>query len=423
MNNQTTILLAFFIFFFLGRIFLSLFSSSLFYFGRMEKSQMSAEKERALPVIPWLKGFLEDGWQNLFILIKFTKNCLFILYASCLLLFLLEIGLSKLLVLLFVTIFAIGENFFLYLSESKYYKRSLYLISFFSSVYLFLFFPLTNLLWIFSKNFVSKKKDQERILTALYDINVNKAIDPKFVTSLITFQERVVREVMIPRVKIFGLPADTTIRQASQDILSQGFSRIPVYKEKLDNIIGVLMYKDVLKAYVKTITGEEAPSLLDSPIETFINPVIYTPENKKIFQLFQEFRSKKTHLSIVVNEYGGTEGIITIEDILEELVGEIQDEYDVDEERQLWKLPNNTWIADAKLTIIDLEKKLNIHIPHSPEYETIGGFIFHKAGTIPKKGWSLLFDEFEIEVLISTDRCIEKIRITPIIPGSETKKD
>ena len=144
-----------------------------------------------------------------------------------------------------------------------------------------------------------------------------------------------------------------------------------------------------------------------------MKPVIYAPENKKISKLFQEFKKEKIHLAIIVNEYGGTEGIVTIEDILEELVGEIEDEYDTEEERQFWKLPSGSVVVDAKMSIIDVEEKIGIKIPPSVEYETIGGYVFHRAGTIPSKGWKIHLEEFELEVLISNDRCIEKIRITP----------
>jgi CBS domain containing-hemolysin-like protein len=119
-------------------------------------------------------------------------------------------------------------------------------------------------------------------------------------------------------------------------------------------------------------------------------------------------------MAIVVNEYGGTEGIITIEDILEEIVGEIEDEFDTLEEELYSELPNGEWIVDAKMSIIDIESKLGIHLPHNPEYETIGGYVFHRAGTIPSKGWKLHHDKFELEVVSSSERCIDKIRIIPL---------
>lgn len=148
-------------------------------------------------------------------------------------------------------------------------------------------------------------------------------------------------------------------------------------------------------------------------LDTIAKPVLYAPENKKITQLLQEFRNKQIHMAIIVDEYGGTEGIVTIEDILEELVGEIEDEYDIDDEHDFWELPGGGWVVDAKMTILDIEEELGIKIPPNPEYETIGGYVYHCAGTIPAKGWRLSHDEFDLEVLSSTERSLKKIKLQP----------
>ena len=118
-------------------------------------------------------------------------------------------------------------------------------------------------------------------------------------------------------------------------------------------------------------------------------------------------------MAIIVDEYGGTEGIVTIEDILEELVGEIEDEYDTEDETLFKAHKTGEWIVDAKMSINDIEKELGVAIPHSPEYDTIGGYIFHRAGTIPAKGWRIHHENFELEILSSTERAIDKIRIIP----------
>jgi len=273
-------------------------------------------------------------------------------------------------------------------------KEVLFLSHFICSIYLILLFPITFPTLKITKYIFKKTKkslfQEKNLIDLIYDIDIKKVIDHKIFKSLLTFKEKVAREVMIPRIKVLSLPSSSTVREASKKILSEGYSRIPVYKDKIDNIIGILMYKDILKIYTQSDKSLDINNLLDSPIETLIKPAIYVPENKKISHLFQEFRLKQRHLAIVVNEYGGTEGIITIEDILEELVGEIQDEYDIELEKEFWKLPNGSYVVDAKMSIIDIEKKLNIKIPHHPEYETIGGFVFHLAGTIPEKGWSCI---------------------------------
>jgi CBS domain containing-hemolysin-like protein len=218
----------------------------------------------------------------------------------------------------------------------------------------------------------------------------------------------VAKEIMVPRVDIFSLSGDTPIQEAARLFALEGYSRIPIYKETLDQILGVALYKDLLKCLIPNASGVN----LDAPIESIAKPVLYAPENKKIAHLLQEFRSKQIHMAIIVDEYGGTEGIVTIEDILEELVGEIEDEYDIDS-KDFWQLPEGGWVVDAKMTLIDIESRIGIQIPESPDYETIGGYIFHCAGTIPSKGWKISHDAFDLEVLSSNERSLKKIKITP----------
>ena len=255
---------------------------------------------------------------------------------------------------------------------------------------------------------------RDRILEVLHDSELAPYLDPndqKLILSVVSFKERIAREVMVPRIDVFGLSSEATLEEASKSFLKEGYSRIPVYRESVDNIIGFLLYKDVLKSYAQTL--QEKPHSAHHSIEKLIKPVFYTPETKKISQLLQEFRSKQIHMAIVVDEYGGTEGIVTIEDILEELVGEISDEYDIGEEAMYTVLPGGGWVVDARMSIIDIEEELGIKIPHSAEYDTIGGYIFHRAGTIPSKGWQLHHDDFDLEVLSSDERSIDKVHITP----------
>jgi len=256
-------------------------------------------------------------------------------------------------------------------------------------------------------------KIRDKVYELLQETELGAYLDSteqKFILSIVSFKERIAREVMVPRINIFSLSEDTPINEAAQSFLTEGYSRIPVYKDSVDNIIGVILYKDVLNIYIEQ---SDHSNKLTSPIGKFVKSVLYTPETKKISHLLQEFRSKQIHLAIVVDEWGGTEGIVTIEDILEELVGEIADEYDIGQQAQFSVLPGGGWIIDAKMSIIDIQEELNIKIPDSPEYDTIGGYVFHRAGAIPSKGWKIHHDEFDLEVLSSSERSIEKIKITP----------
>jgi CBS domain containing-hemolysin-like protein len=257
---------------------------------------------------------------------------------------------------------------------------------------------------------------RDKILEIIHESELAPHLDPqeqKLIASVASFKERIAREIMVPRIDVFSLPSETTIAEAAQSFVKEGYSRIPVYRESVDHVIGVLLYKDVLNIYAQASMEESARQQLTAPIEGLVKPVLYTPETKKISHLLQEFRSKQIHLAIVVDEYGGTEGIVTIEDILEELVGEIADEYDVGEETLFTALPGGGWAVDARMGIIDIEKELGVKIPMSPEYDTIGGYIFHRAGAIPSIGWRIHQDDFDLEVLSSDERSIEKIKVVP----------
>ena len=257
---------------------------------------------------------------------------------------------------------------------------------------------------------------KDKILELAYESDLALHLDPfdrKTICAVASMRDRIVRKIMVPRMHIFALSVNQTVHEAAQKFISEGYSRIPVYRDSVDQIIGVLLYKDVIEYYVKS-TQKNDPSLIETPLEKLLTPVLYTPETKKISQLLQEFRSKQIHLAIVVDEYGGTEGIVTIEDILEELVGEIADEHDSLEEEQLYKPhPGGGYIVDGKMAILDIEKELSIQIPSSSEYDTIGGYVFHRAGSIPSKGWKIHLDHFNIEVLSSSQRAIDKVLITP----------
>ncbi len=292
------------------------------------------------------------------------------------------------------------------------------------SVFLSLFSPLTALfLHMLQTFFPSKNSEKEphdtirdKILEVLYESELTPHLDPqerKLILSVASFKERIAREIMVPRLDVFSVAEDSSLQEAAETFLKEGYSRIPVYQESVDHIIGVLLYKDVLSAYAR----KEQIRLTN--IKPLTKAVLYTPETKKISELLQEFRSKQIHLAIVVDEWGGTAGIVTIEDILEELVGEIGDEYDPAQETLFSVLPSGGWIVDARMGILDIEKELGIQIPPNPEYDTIGGYIFHRAGSIPSKGWRLHHDDFDIEILSSDDRSIEKIRITPHLSEGE----
>ena len=375
--------------------------------------------------------FTKNAAENFYVSLSFTKQLLYLLFAGSSLLYVLHTYFSHpsppsfttYFVLSFIGIIATSFfiNFFFRFIASASPAGFTNFFAFFASIYLTIFFfplwPFLKLYHAISYQKVStnpyffKDQIQEMLKESEFHVKLDSS-DMKFLTSFIVFKNRVAKEIMIPRIDIAALSAKTSLKDSIGLFKEEGYSRIPVYQETLDHIIGVLLFKDVLKVVSESVE-QNLPSLLEEPIESLLKPVVYAPENKKVAQLLQEFRAKQLHMAIVVDEYGGTEGIVTIEDILEELVGEIEDEYDLESDRQYWKLPNGDWVVDAKMSIIDLESNLNIHIPPHADYETIGGYIFHRAGNIPSKGWTIHHDDFTLEVLNTSDRAIEKIRITP----------
>lgn len=294
-----------------------------------------------------------------------------------------------------------------------------------ASLYMFFAFPLVLTFLKLSQSLPSAiyfdhfqepiSQTKQEIIEIIQNAELSSGLsshDKRLIESVLNFRDRIVREVMVPRINAFSLPAEISIKDVAQKIYEEGYSRIPVYKGSVDNIIGVLMYKDVLKKYMEYSESGDS-KIVDASIESITKPILYTPETKKLSNLLQEFRKQQVHLAVVVDEYGGTEGLVTIEDILEAIVGNIADEYD--EEEQLIKaLEDNSWIVDAKLNILDAEEHLGIKIPQEGDYDTIGGYIYHSAGAIPTKGFTIHHDTFEMIILSSNERSIEKVRIKPI---------
>lgn len=297
---------------------------------------------------------------------------------------------------------------------------------FFSSFFLYLAYPITLIYQWFLSLFLKNREDdhdenpieetQKTILHILYSSNMKEKLDPidkKLIESVVKFKERIVREVMVPRIDLFSLPASTTVRDAAHKLAEEGYSRVPIYRESIDDVLGVLMFRDLFQLYMDIIEGRKGQEILDYTIEPLTKSVFYAPETKRVSHLLQEFRTKQMHMAIVVDEYGGTEGVVTIEDILEEIVGEIADEYDFDEETLYIPLPGgNGWVVDARMSIFDAEDTFGIQIPQEGEYDTIGGYVFHKAGMIPERGFKIHHDNFDLEILSSSERSVEKVRIT-----------
>lgn len=228
----------------------------------------------------------------------------------------------------------------------------------------------------------------------------------EMITSIFEFGDTTVREVMTPRPDMQCIEVKEPIENAIKTIQEGGHSRIPVYDGSMDNIIGVVYAKDFLK-----VMGEDLTKL---NLRDFLRPPLIIPEGKKIDDLLHQMQSARTHVAIIVDEYGDTAGLVTLEDLIEEIVGEIYDEFEK-KVKPVEKIDKNTTIIDARLSIKDINKLLKINLPErEEEYGTVSGFVFTLLGKIPAVGDSVRYGEFEISVERVHRRRITRLKITKL---------
>jgi CBS domain containing-hemolysin-like protein len=229
--------------------------------------------------------------------------------------------------------------------------------------------------------------------------------------SIFEFGDTIVREVMVPRTDMVCCPADATLSDFLELIIRSGHSRVPLFEGSTDKIVGVVYAKDLLRnwgANDETLTLTE---VMRTPY--------FIPETKRIDDLLKDFRTRRVHMAIAVDEYGGTSGLITIEDLLEEIVGDIQDEYDLEIP---WLQPQDdgTLLVDARANVEELEEYYDIEIPRE-KFDTVGGYLFHLLGNVPQKGEKVCDNGLVLMVEDSDERKIEKVRVWRDAEASGTK--
>jgi CBS domain containing-hemolysin-like protein len=225
------------------------------------------------------------------------------------------------------------------------------------------------------------------------------------IRAIFALGETVVREVMVPRTDMACISVDAGTEELIATIIACGHSRIPVYDGTVDNITGILYAKDLLKHW-----GDSTPDL---DIRKSARPPFYIPETKNLEELLQEFKKRRVHLAIVIDEYGGTSGLITIEDLLEQIVGDIQDEYDREEELIQFQ-PDGSTVVDARLPIEEFEQLFEIEIERE-KFDTVGGLIFYLLGRVPRTGDEVSGSGIRFTVLSAGERRIGKLRAERII--------
>ena len=223
----------------------------------------------------------------------------------------------------------------------------------------------------------------------------------QMISSIFEFRDTLIHEIMTPRPEMVCAEVKIAVPEVLKLITREGFTRIPVYSESQDNIIGILNAKDLL---VCVDAPETCPD-----IKKLIKPPYFVPETMRIVDLLKAFQAKKNHMAIVTDEFGGVRGLITLEDVLEEIVGEIDDEYDKDEPQ--WRaLQDGSLMIYAKEDVEDVESFFAIKLPEGP-YESVGGFIIHQLGHLPKAGEIVELDTLTFKVVSATKRHIKTVKI------------
>ena len=222
--------------------------------------------------------------------------------------------------------------------------------------------------------------------------------------SILELDETILREIMIPRTAMVCVDAEAPFGHVLKAILDSGHSRIPVYKNNIDNIIGLVYAKDLLRYWGCPI---DAISLNE-----IMRPPYLVPESKQVSVLLKEFQETCVHIAIVIDEYGGTSGLVTIEDLIEEIVGEIQDEYDREEE-WLLEQPDGTLLVDGRLSIEEFEEYFDVEVARE-KFDTVGGYVVEQYGRVPAVGERIRIGDFDMLITQSDQRAIRQIQIIPL---------
>ncbi len=258
-----------------------------------------------------------------------------------------------------------------------------------------------------------RRDDEESLEKAILEARAEGEVaadEESMLLSILRIDDMQVQDVMTPRTDIDCVPSQSTLLDTAKFIVESGHSRIPVFNDTRDNIIGILHAKDLLRSLVE-------PERQNLPVDDLMREPFFVPETKGIRELLQEFRTRKLHIAIAVDEYGGTSGIISIEDVLEEIVGDIEDEHDAPKEEDIRIINENCYEISGRTYLEDLED-LGINI-HSDEVDTIGGYLSLQAGHVPTagevfdiEGWSFMVKEADVKFI----RCIlvEKLQFNTI---------
>ena len=245
------------------------------------------------------------------------------------------------------------------------------------------------------------EEELKSMVDAGHEGGVLEGDERQMIYSIFELGDTLVREIMLPRIYITALDVSTPLQDAVDELIKSGHSRVPVYEESVDNILGLLYAKDLLKIWRK---GDKIESL-----RSLLRPATFVPEAKKVDELLEEMQSGHVHMAMVVDEYGGIAGLVTLEDIFEEIVGEIQDEYDQSEEAPYVQAGDGEYVFQGRVDLRDFNEVMGSQLP-TEETKSLGGFIYEQVGRVPTSGESLQVGDIHLTIEQVTGRRIRKVR-------------
>ncbi len=253
----------------------------------------------------------------------------------------------------------------------------------------------------------TSEEDLRILVDAVEETQALEEDEREMINSIFEMSDRDVSQIMVPRVDVVAVEATSTVLEAMDVAISSGHSRLPVYEGDLDHVIGVVHLRDLAEA-LRNDRGL-------APVLELARPLHVVPETKKIDELLREFQQERIQMALVADEYGGTAGVVTVEDLLEEIVGEIRDEYDVEEER-IQMLSDKEAIMDAGISIHDANEALPLNL-NDDDYDTIGGLVYDRLAKVPAPGDEVELDHFAIKVLATKGRRVQTVQVTMREPG------
>jgi magnesium and cobalt transporter len=257
--------------------------------------------------------------------------------------------------------------------------------------------------------FAHEPRNRQELLEVLREAHQNKLLDNEalaIVEGAIQVADLQVRDIMVPRSQMISIKANQTPRDFLPAIIDAAHSRYPVIGESLDEVIGILLAKDLLPLILQ---GEQP----NFNIKDMLRPATFVPESKRLNVLLREFRANHNHMAVVIDEYGGVAGLVTIEDVLEQIVGDIEDEHDVEEDSYIKPLPSGDFLVKALTPIDNFNEAFDTEFPDS-EFDTVGGLVMNAFGHLPKRNEVTEIGEYRFRVLNADSRRVHLLRLTPL---------